>query len=111
MESDQGVFVLHNCITHSFLSFSLGRFCAGNPLVTLVVMSVITAGLSSGVAQLRVTDNPLELWSSKDSREGFDYFEQLYVQAGHEQSILNLSCVAVLTFSLWLALCTGRRQN
>ncbi len=51
--------------------YRIGRTVAKFPVVTLIVVAAIGAGLSSGIPQLQVTDNPLELWSSKDSRYDF----------------------------------------
>ena len=42
--------------------------CAKYPLLTLAGVASLSLGLSYGVAFLRVTDNPLELWSSPLSR-------------------------------------------
>ena len=42
--------------------------CARYPLLTLAAVASLSLGLSYGVAFLRVTDNPLELWSSKQSQ-------------------------------------------
>ena len=57
----------HSTTFHLQLS-RLGSLCARYPLLTLAAVASLSLGLSYGVAFLRVTDNPLELWSSKQSQ-------------------------------------------
>ena len=54
--------------------------CAKYPLLTLAAVASLSLGLSYGVAFLRVTDNPLELWSSKQSRSRVekDFYEESF---------------------------------
>ena len=59
---------------------SLGFVCAKYPLLTLAAVASLSVGLSYGLAFLRVTDNPLELWSNKLSRSRVekDFYEESF---------------------------------
>uniref|UniRef100_A0A8B9BJP9 NPC1 like intracellular cholesterol transporter 1 n=1 Tax=Anser brachyrhynchus TaxID=132585 RepID=A0A8B9BJP9_9AVES len=45
-----------------------GTLVAGHPLPVLVVAAVVAAGLSAGMATLRLTTDPVELWSAPGSQ-------------------------------------------
>ncbi|XP_064031568.1 NPC1-like intracellular cholesterol transporter 1 [Pogoniulus pusillus] len=45
-----------------------GTLVAGHPLVVLLVTAVVTGGLAAGMANLRLTTDPVELWSAPGSR-------------------------------------------
>ncbi|XP_065507714.1 NPC1-like intracellular cholesterol transporter 1 [Caloenas nicobarica] len=45
-----------------------GTLVAGHPLVVLVVAAAAAGGLSAGLATLRLTTDPVELWSAPNSR-------------------------------------------
>lgn len=45
-----------------------GRFCARHPVIVLVVALVVSVILICGIAMFKVTTDPVDLWSSPDSR-------------------------------------------
>lgn len=54
-----------------------GVFCARHPFIVLVGGIIVGGGLCAGIPFLKVTTNPVELWSSPDSeaRTQKDYFD------------------------------------
>ncbi|KAG9278769.1 Niemann-Pick C1 protein [Astyanax mexicanus] len=59
--------------------FSLwGSFCVRHPLLVILFSLVFVGGCSSGLARMRVTTDPVELWSAPHSqaRQEKDYFDQ-----------------------------------
>ncbi|XP_076084000.1 NPC intracellular cholesterol transporter 1-like isoform X2 [Mytilus galloprovincialis] len=54
-----------------------GACCARHPVLVIVLGVIIAGGLSAGIALFKVTTNPVELWSSSNSRarQEKDYFD------------------------------------
>lgn len=54
-----------------------GTFCARHPISIIIIGILIGAGLSAGIYFFKVTTNPVELWSAKNSRARMekDYFD------------------------------------
>ncbi|XP_048363973.1 NPC intracellular cholesterol transporter 1 [Sphaerodactylus townsendi] len=85
-----------NALRVTFTSW--GAFCVRNPRPVIVFSLVIIAMCSSGLAFVKVTTNPIDLWSSPSSqtRKEKNYFdthfgpffrtEQLIIQAPHTKS-------------------------
>ncbi|XP_076838212.1 NPC intracellular cholesterol transporter 1 [Brachyhypopomus gauderio] len=55
-----------------------GSFCVRRPLLVITVSMVLIAACSSGLVYMRVTTDPVELWSAPTSRarQEKDYFDQ-----------------------------------
>ncbi|XP_033726498.1 NPC intracellular cholesterol transporter 1-like isoform X1 [Pecten maximus] len=88
----------------SFLQRSFqrwGTFCARHPIVVLIVGVILGGALCAGIPLLKVTTNPVELWSSKTStaRTQKEYFdshfgpfyrtEQLIITRPNNNSYVN----------------------
>lgn len=71
-----------NKTTKSFqwLFSNIGAFSANNPILMLMLTTWIVFALFFGVTRLRITSDPLELWSSPDSRsrEHLNYFNSRF---------------------------------
>uniref|UniRef100_A0AAY5ECK4 SSD domain-containing protein n=1 Tax=Electrophorus electricus TaxID=8005 RepID=A0AAY5ECK4_ELEEL len=55
-----------------------GSFCARRPLLVILVSVVLVTACSTGLAYMRVTTDPVDLWSAPGSRarQEKDYFDQ-----------------------------------
>ncbi|KAM6035889.1 NPC1-like intracellular cholesterol transporter 1 [Theristicus caerulescens] len=56
----------HRVLARAFCRW--GTLVAGHPVVVLVVVVVVAGGLSAGLVTLRLTTDPVELWSAPGSR-------------------------------------------
>ncbi|XP_017557987.1 NPC intracellular cholesterol transporter 1 [Pygocentrus nattereri] len=59
--------------------FSLwGSFCVRQPLLVIMLSMVLVAACSTGLMHMRVTTNPVDLWSAphSEARQEKDYFDQ-----------------------------------
>lgn len=63
-----------------WLFSNIGAFSANNPILMLMVTSWITFAMFFGVARLELTTDPIELWSSPESRsrEHLNYFNSRF---------------------------------
>lgn len=54
-----------------------GSFCVQHPLLVILGSLIVVAASSSGLVYMRVTTDPVELWSSPSSqaRQEKDYFD------------------------------------
>lgn len=54
-----------------------GTCCARHPIIVIVLGIIVAGGLSAGISVFKVTTNPVELWSAKNSRARMekDYFD------------------------------------
>ena len=54
-----------------------GTCCARHPIIVIVLGIIVAGGLSAGITMFKVTTNPVELWSAKNSRARTekDYFD------------------------------------
>lgn len=69
------------CFPHWHISFCFRQFtkvCAARPTITLILSLIVIVAFSVGAIYLQVTTDPIELWSSKDSRarREKDYFDE-----------------------------------
>ncbi|XP_036411674.1 NPC intracellular cholesterol transporter 1 [Colossoma macropomum] len=55
-----------------------GSFCVRQPLLVILISMVLVAACSTGLMYMRVTTNPVDLWSAPGSkaRQEKDYFDQ-----------------------------------
>ena len=55
-----------------------GRLCARRPYIVMIASVVVTLILIGGIARIKVTTDPVELWSAPNSRarEERDYFDK-----------------------------------
>ena len=65
-----------NKLEHLFAKW--GLFCASHPAVVIIIPLVLCGILSSGMSSFTVTTDPVELWSSPDSRarQEMKYFDE-----------------------------------
>ena len=78
-----------------------GTCCARHSIIVIVLGIIVAGGLSAGITMFKVTTNPVELWSAKNSRARMekDYFdshfgpfyrtEQLIITRPHNQTIVS----------------------
>lgn len=57
---------------------NLGRWCTKKPIVTIAVGLIVCGILTSGLLLFKVTTDPVQLWSAKDSRARIEkrYFDE-----------------------------------
>lgn len=62
--------------TFEHIFSKIGGYCAGNPVHIIMLTSWLCFAMLFGVFQLKLTSNPIELWSSPDSRtrQELNYF-------------------------------------
>lgn len=65
-----------NCLRNLFSSW--GSMCVRHPLTVILTSVVLVSICSAGLTYMRITTNPVELWSSPSSRarQEKDYFDQ-----------------------------------
>nr|XP_056716077.1 NPC1-like intracellular cholesterol transporter 1 [Euleptes europaea] len=68
--------VIHNFLTRTFSSW--GRLMASYPVTVIVISTAAVVALSSGIVFIQLTTDPVELWSSPDSRarQEKDFYDQ-----------------------------------
>ncbi|KAL1279958.1 hypothetical protein QQF64_014558 [Cirrhinus molitorella] len=89
-----------NCLRVLFSTW--GSLCVRHPLTVILTSVVLVSICSAGLSYLRITTNPVELWSSPNSRarQEKDYFDQHFGPFFRtEQLIITTSVNASFTFS------------
>ncbi|XP_048368083.1 NPC1-like intracellular cholesterol transporter 1 [Sphaerodactylus townsendi] len=68
--------VIHNFLTRTFSRW--GTLMASYPITVIVISTVVVVALSCGMVFIQLTTDPVELWSSPDSRarQEKDFYDQ-----------------------------------